>query len=67
MNYLLDTHTLLWWLDESSMLSIQATAIISNTQNIIFVSAISAWEISIKKSLGKLEAPDNRHLQKSIT
>lgn len=47
MNYLLDTHTLLWWLDESSMLSIRATAIISNPQNIIFVSAISAWEISI--------------------
>lgn len=59
MSYLLDTHTLLWWLDENPMLSTQAKTIISSPQNIIFVSAVSAWEISIKKAIGKLEAPDN--------
>ena len=59
MSYLLDTHTLLWWLDENPMLSTEATTIISSPQNIIFVSAVSAWEISIKKAIGKLEAPDN--------
>ena len=59
MSYLLDTHTLLWWLSENLILSSQAKAIISNSQNIIFVSAVSAWEISIKKAIGKLEAPDD--------
>ncbi len=59
MSYLLDTHTLLWWLDENPILSKQATTIISSPQNIIFVSAVSAWEISIKKALGKLVAPDD--------
>ena len=59
MSYLLDTHTLLWWLDENPTLSTKATTIISSPQNIIFVSAVSAWEISIKKSLGKLVAPED--------
>ena len=59
MSYLLDTHTLLWWLDENPTLSNQAATIISSPQNMIFVSAVSAWEISIKKAIGKLEAPDD--------
>ncbi len=59
MSYLLDTHTLLWWLDENPTLSTKATTIISSPQNIIFVSAVSAWEISIKKALGKLVAPED--------
>lgn len=59
MSYLLDTHILLWWLDENSNLSTQVKTIISGSENIIFVSAASAWEISIKKAIGKLSAPDN--------
>ncbi len=59
MSYLLDTHTLLWWLSENLLLSTQAKKIISTPQNLIFVSAVSAWEISIKKAIGKLEAPDD--------
>ena len=58
MNYLLDTHVLLWWLADSPI-SIQAKNAISNPQNIIFVSSVTTWEIVIKKSLGKLQAPDN--------
>ncbi|MBU7583182.1 MAG: type II toxin-antitoxin system VapC family toxin [Nostoc sp. TH1S01] len=59
MNYLLDTHTLLWWLDNDNKLSTEAKQIIANPENVIFVSAVSAWEISIKKAIGKLSAPDN--------
>ncbi|WYL98019.2 MAG: type II toxin-antitoxin system VapC family toxin [Gloeotrichia echinulata IR180] len=59
MNYLLDTHTLLWWLNNDQKLCIEAKQIISNPENLIFVSAVSAWEISIKKAIGKLSAPDN--------
>ena len=56
---LLDTHTLLWWLADDPQLGSRARARIEDERNTVFVSAASAWEISIKKALGKLEAPDN--------
>lgn len=59
MNYLLDTHVLLWWLGDLPQLSDDAREIIASPENLIFVSAASAWEITIKKSIGKLEAPDD--------
>lgn len=59
MNYLLDTHILLWWLSDPKKLNSQVKEIISSTNNEIYISAVSAWEIAIKKSLKKLKAPDN--------
>ena len=59
MNLLLDTHVLLWWLDDPSLLAEKARNAIAQGDNMIFVSAAVAWEIAIKKALGKLEAPDN--------
>jgi len=60
MKLLLDTHILIWWLDPAiSKLSKAAHAAISDSQNLVFVSAATAWEITIKKALGKLDAPDN--------
>ncbi len=59
MNLLLDTHVLLWWLDEPSTLSEDARLAIADGKNTVFVSAANAWEITIKKALGKLNAPDN--------
>jgi PIN domain nuclease of toxin-antitoxin system len=59
MNLLLDTHTLLWWLDEFAKLSAKADAAIRDGENRIYVSAASTLEIAIKKSLGKLDSPDN--------
>ena len=59
MNVLIDTHVLLWWLANDKKLSVKARKIIENPENVIFVSSVSAWEISIKKSLGKLKSPDN--------
>ena len=56
---LLDTHVLLWWLTNHSRLGVIAKQYISDPGNIVYVSAISNWEISIKKSLGKLSAPDD--------
>lgn len=62
MNYLLDTHTLIWSLLETEKLSEKARQIIKDPQNLILVSAVNFWEISLKFSLGKLElqgvAPD---------
>ena len=60
MNLLLDTHVLLWWLDNpTTLLSEQALTAIRNPDNEIIVSVVSAWEIAIKKALGKLESPEN--------
>lgn len=48
MIYLLDTHTLIWALIESSKLSDTAVEIIEDRKNKIYVSAISFWEVSLK-------------------
>jgi PIN domain nuclease of toxin-antitoxin system len=55
---LLDTHALLWWLADEG-LSPTARDAIADPANLVAVSAASAWEISIKKALGKLAAPDD--------
>lgn len=57
--FLLDTHTLLWWLADSPQLGTRCREIISDQRNQIYVSAATTWEISIKSSLGKLEAPED--------
>lgn len=59
MNVLLDTHVLIWTLENNPTLSQQAKDTIINGNNMVFVSAASVWEMSIKTALGKLEAPDN--------
>lgn len=51
---LLDTHTLLWWLDGDRRLSLKARRAIRDESNTILVSAASAWEITTKARLGKL-------------
>ena len=61
MNLLLDTHALLWWLSDAPALKAEARQAIGEASNIIYVSAASAWEISIKKALGKLDAPNDLH------
>ena len=59
MNLLLDTHALLWWLDDNPTLSVKARDAIANGSNMVFVSAASIWEIRIKENLGKLKIPRN--------
>ena len=58
MNLLLDTHVLLWWLDDSHELSPSAREAITSGDNPVFVSAATIWEIVIKRALGKLDVPD---------
>ena len=59
MKLLLDTHILLWWLSQDRKLSQLETDIITDPDNLIFVSAATAWEIAVKRMIGKLEAPDD--------
>jgi len=51
--YLLDTHILLWWLIDSPKLSDLVREILSDPNNYIAVSVVSAWEINIKLSSNK--------------
>jgi PIN domain nuclease of toxin-antitoxin system len=57
LRILLETHILLWWLEASPSLSAEATEMICDPQNTVFVSAFSLWEIWLKQSLGKLRLP----------
>ena len=57
--YLLDTHVILWWLDDPTQLSDQARQAIEDPDNLIYVSAAAAWEMGLKKSLGRLDIPGN--------
>jgi PIN domain nuclease of toxin-antitoxin system len=57
MRLLLDTHTLLWWLEESPILSAEAYEAIAEPDNDVVVSAATVWELEIKRATGKLEAP----------
>lgn len=55
MNVLLDTHTFLWWITNSEKLSDKATVILEDTDNSLYLSSASVWEMAIKISIGKLE------------
>lgn len=54
MRVLLDTHTLLWWLDGDRRVSRRARHTIADEENTVLISAASAWEIATKVRLGKL-------------
>jgi PIN domain nuclease of toxin-antitoxin system len=54
MKLLLDTHVFLWWDSNDSRLPEALRSEIADPQNQIFISAVTAWEISIKRALGKL-------------
>lgn len=55
MNYLLDTHALLWLLAGNKNISQRVKQILANPEDRKFVSVASFWEIAIKMTLGKLE------------
>ena len=55
MNYLLDTHYVLWTLFEPTKINKKIKLILEDENDQKFVSGISLWEISLKFSLGKLE------------
>ncbi|MDP5314252.1 type II toxin-antitoxin system VapC family toxin [Streptomyces poriferorum] len=56
MKLLLDTHVVLWWLDDSAELNDEVKHLL-DTEPSVFVSAVTPWEIAVKQSLGKLEGP----------
>jgi PIN domain nuclease of toxin-antitoxin system len=59
MQYLLDTHAILWWFTTPEKINKKAQKIIRDKSNKIFLSSVSFWEMAIKKSIGRLTLPHN--------
>lgn len=55
MNLLIDTHALIWFINDNEKLPSKTKQIIENKDNDIYVSIASYWEIGIKKSIGRLD------------
>ncbi len=55
---LLDTHIALWAFASPKLLKPEIRAAIADPRNTVVVSAISVWEVEIKRALGKLDAPE---------
>ncbi|TRW90242.1 type II toxin-antitoxin system VapC family toxin [Candidatus Methylobacter oryzae] len=55
MRYLLDTHSLIWFLEGDNRLSVTAKDIFNDDNADIYLSIVSLWEMAIKISLGKLK------------
>ena len=56
MKLLLDTNVVLWWQGDVSTLS-ERVRVAVRTADDVYISAVSAWEAEIKRSLGRLTFP----------
>jgi len=56
LRLLLDTHVLYWFFYEPRRVRATVAAAVRDTDNDLFVSAASTWEIAIKAALGKIRA-----------
>jgi len=54
---IMDTHAALWFVTSSRRLSERVRAQIRAGDNEVLLSAVVVWEVSVKRSLGKLDAP----------
>ena len=55
MRLLLDTHVILWWLADDRRLKEAERRAIANPDALVYVSAITLWEIAIKRNLGRVD------------
>jgi PIN domain nuclease of toxin-antitoxin system len=55
VNILLDTHVLIWWVRDNARLGKSARSLIQSEETLVWISAASIWEISIKTALRRLE------------
>lgn len=67
MNLLLDTHIILWAAGQPEKLSESARSLLMESENVLFFSAASIWEIVIKRGLGREDFKVNpRRLRKML-
>lgn len=62
MKLLPDTHLLLWAAEEPEKLSRAAQDLLENSENELFFSPASLWEIIIKQGLGRPDFQINTRL-----
>ncbi|MDR2108599.1 MAG: type II toxin-antitoxin system VapC family toxin [Coriobacteriales bacterium] len=55
LNYLADTHILIWAINQPRRVSREVSAILHDDLAVIYYSPVSLWEIAIKHGLGKLD------------
>jgi len=58
MTYLLDTHTLIWFLRSPASLPAMIRELIEDSASTLAVSLATPWEMSIKTSIGRLDGAD---------
>ena len=58
MRLLLDTHALIWMASDPERLSERASVVITDPDHDVFLSAVTGWEIAIKRARGRLRFPD---------
>ena len=67
MKLLLDTHALLWAIDNPKLLSEKVRQAILDESNQLYASVVSVWEIALKVQAGKLELPmDSSFLEENF-
>src|ERR1019366_5363125 len=68
MRLLLDTHTLIWSVEEPAKVSVPAMTAMHDPGNVRLLSAATIWELAIKVSLGKikLSMPYREWMEKAI-
>jgi PIN domain nuclease of toxin-antitoxin system len=59
LKLLLDTHAALWWLSGDERFGPTAAGHLADASSQVLLSAAVVWEVAIKRSLGKLEAPQD--------
>jgi len=57
MRILLDTHTVLWWVDDDDRLSATARKLLADSRTSNLLSVVTVWEVAIKYHLGRLRLP----------
>lgn len=65
--YLLDTHTLIWYLSNAPQLPSQIADLLEKPEEVLWVSVASYWEMAIKINLGKLTLPVSLEAFMSLT
>ena len=66
MRFLIDTHVLIWYLEDSPQLTSTAAEILEDTRHDLYVSIVSLWEIAIKSGIGKLKLKIEFHDLKKL-
>lgn len=58
MNLLIDTHVALWALSSPDRMAPDVREMLRDPAHLIHVSAVTVWEVEIKRAIGKLSAPE---------